>query len=495
MAVGTGAGTEAVDKRGRFGQGFEQGAGAGAIPIEGVRGEDFAGWLAQQDGPTQAFVAAMNFSSKTDDAGGKHLVIPGADMKVSKVVVIVGDSDGYGDFYSFAALPSSLPKSAGTYKFASLAGVDPDKAALAWALGCYSYNRYKSKKPENGDDADAGATAKLVWPEGCNAAAVMSTAEATFLCRDLITTPAEDCAPGDLQDAAAALVALHGGASSAIVGDDLLVQNYPQVHAVGRGAAPGKHAPRVIKMTWGDASDPTVVLVGKGVTFDTGGLDIKPAAGMRQMKKDMGGSAIVLGLAHMIMSAKLKVNLVVIISAVENAISANAFRPGDVLTARNGLTSEIGNTDAEGRLVLADALVHACELSPALVIDAATLTGAARVALGTDVPVVFVNDEAIASALGELSAIEDDMVWRLPLFKGYAKKLSSKVADMNNIAEGGYGGAITAALYLEKFVAKGTKWVHMDVMAYNTASRPGRPEGGEAMGMRALYKLVEARKW
>ena len=290
------------------------------------------------------------------------------------------------------------------------------------------------------------------------------------------------------------------GASVRTVEGDALLEGYPQIHAVGRAAGP-KQQPRLIDMTWGSEDAPKVTLVGKGVCFDTGGLDIKPAAAMLTMKKDMGGAAHVLGLAAMVMDAQLPVRLRVLVPAVENAISGDAFRPGDVLVARNGKTTEIGNTDAEGRLVLADALVEACREAPDLLVDCATLTGAGRVALGTDVPCLFANDEgvAVADVLVSESAKEQDQVWRLPLWQGYREEINGKVADLKNIGNGPYGGAITAALYLAEFVEPAAEggaappWLHLDMMAFNTGSKPGRPEGGEAMGMRALFRLLEAR--
>ena len=290
------------------------------------------------------------------------------------------------------------------------------------------------------------------------------------------------------------------GASIRTVEGDALLEGYPQIHAVGRAAGP-KQQPRLIDLTWGSEDAPKVTLVGKGVCFDTGGLDIKPAAAMLTMKKDMGGAAHVLGLAAMVMDAQLPVRLRVLVPAVENAISGDAFRPGDVLVARNGKTTEIGNTDAEGRLVLADALVEACSEAPDLLVDCATLTGAGRVALGTDVPCLFANDEgvAVADVLVAESAKEQDQVWRLPLWQGYREEINGKIADLKNIGNGPYGGAITAALYLAEFVEPAAEggaappWLHLDMMAFNTGSKPGRPEGGEAMGMRALFRLLEAR--
>ena len=305
--------------------------------------------------------------------------------------------------------------------------------------------------------------------------------------------------PAELEAVARRLAAAYGAAVATVEGAALLA-GYPQIHAVGR-AAGEKQQPRLVDLTWGAADAPRVTLVGKGVCFDTGGLDLKPAAAMLTMKKDMGGAAHVLGLAAMVMDAGLPVRLRVLIPAVENAVSGDAFRPGDVLAARNGKTTEIGNTDAEGRLVLADALVEACADAPELLVDCATLTGAGRVALGTDVPALFANEEGVdvADQLVAASAGEQDQVWRLPLWPGYREQIDSKIADLKNIGAGPYGGAITAALYLAEFVeappdgGAPPPWLHLDMMAYNTGSKPGRPEGGEAMGMRALFRLLEAR--
>lgn len=494
------AGKEAIETSPRYLQNFvELSPSVKTTKLTAVRAEEFDKWLQEQSAFAQAWVKSSQFSPKASDAG-KLLLLPEADGSLGRAVVIVSDPDGLGDWLSFAGLPTALPKTA-TYEIDRFAGVDPDRVALAWGLGCYSFDRYK------GNAAKAAAAAKdpaaaqegkklarLVWPaEIKDRSAINAAVSATYMVRDLISTPAEDMGPANLQAAVEALARTHRASTSSVIGGDLLREGYPQVHAVGRAAA-DRHAPRLLELVWGSPNDPKVTLVGKGVCFDTGGLDIKPAAGMRTMKKDMGGAAQTMGLAHMIMASGLPVRLRLLIPAVENAISGDAFRPGDILVARNGLTSEIGNTDAEGRLVLADALVAACEEDPALLVDCATLTGAGRVALGTDVPAVFVNDDKVAAELAAISAAENDLVWRLPLFKAYAKKLDSKIADMKNVAESdAYGGAITAALYLEKFVKQGTKWIHVDFMAYNTASRPGRPEGGEAMGMRALFSLIKQR--
>ncbi len=312
------------------------------------------------------------------------------------------------------------------------------------------------------------------------------TAEAIGLVRDLVNTPAADMGPAQLAEAARDLAKRHRGKCTVLVGDTLLKRNYPAVHAVGRAAA---EEPRLIDLRWG-SKGPKVTLVGKGVCFDSGGLDLKPAAGMKLMKKDMGCAAHVLGLASLIMAEKLPLQLRVLVPAVENAVSGNAFRPLDVLQTRKGLTVEVGNTDAEGRLVLCDALAEADSEKPDLLIDFATLTGAARVALGPDLPAMFCNDDKLAGLILRHGAVEGDPVWRLPLHKGYRPGLESKVADLNNISNSPYGGAITAALFLENFVSPGTRWAHFDIMAWNVATRPGRPEGGEAMGLRAVYAAI-----
>ncbi|MFP6685902.1 MAG: leucyl aminopeptidase family protein, partial [Polyangiaceae bacterium] len=347
---------------------------------------------------------------------------------------------------------------------------------LGWALGSYVFDRYKKSKK---------TFARLLWPDGVDQARVTATRDATFLVRDLINTPAEDMGPAELAEAAQEMAAEHGGEVKIIVGDKLLEQNYPAIHAVGRAAS---RAPRLVDLRWG-SEGPEITLVGKGIVFDSGGLDLKPASSMKTMKKDMGGAAHVLGVAKMVMAMGLPIRLRVLIPAAENAVSGNAFRPLDVLSTRKGLTVEVGNTDAEGRLVLADALTEAGDVD--LLIDFATLTGAARVALGTDLPALFSNSDAIADSLLASGKRALDELWRMPLYAPYRRLLDSSVADMNNVADGKYGGAITAALFLKEFVSKKTDWVHIDVMAYNLRSRPGRPSGGEAMGMRAVYGLIE----
>ncbi|GFZ92617.1 leucyl aminopeptidase [Elstera cyanobacteriorum] len=399
--------------------------------------------------------------------------------------VIVGmgdDSSPLGgadaEFWALGALPDSLPL--GSYVLAHQpAEPTASRLALGWALGAYAFTRYKKRKR---------APASLVWPEQANRERVTAMAEAVYLGRDLINTPAGDLGPKELAATARDVAEQHRASCSVITGDDLLIENYPAVHAVGRAATNG---PRLIDLRWGDENHPKITLVGKGVCFDSGGLDIKPAGGMQLMKKDMGGAASVLALAHALMRAKLPIRLRVLIPAVENAISGNAFHPLDVLATRKGLTVEVGNTDAEGRLILCDALAEADREKPALLIDCATLTGAARVALGPDLPVIFTRHDALADDLQNKAAQQADPVWRLPLWPGYRRLLDSKVADLSSTGESSFNGAITAALFLAEFVDPSTKWVHIDMIAWNTRSRPGRPEGGEVQTIRALFALIE----
>jgi leucyl aminopeptidase len=312
------------------------------------------------------------------------------------------------------------------------------------------------------------------------------------LTRDLVNTPANDMGPAELEAAARALARPHGAKVRSIVGDALLKQNFPLIHAVGRAADAGR-APRLIELRWGKAGDPKVTLVGKGVCFDTGGLDLKPENAMLMMKKDMGGAATVLALAHMVMDARLKVSLRVLIPAVENSVSGNAFRPLDVYPSRKGLNVEIGNTDAEGRLVLADALALADEDKPDLLIDMGTLTGAARVALGPELPPFYTDDEALAAEVARCAASENDPLWRMPLWRRYDRNLDSKVADLNNVASGGMAGSIICALFLKRFVSAAKSWLHFDIYAWTPAARPGRPEGGECQAARAVFALLKQR--
>ena len=444
------------------------------IPIHAVTGEKYEAWLAGQTPRVRSWLAAVNF--KTD--AGVSAVVPDDDGALAMVVLGLGRGD---DPWVTGRLAKDLPK--GNYRLASAAGAPeafPTWAALAWALGGYSFARYKTEP--------VPPRAALAWPEGCDRAYVERAVTASTLTRDLVNTPAADMLPDALEQAARTLAKLHGAEITVVTGDALLAQNYPMIHAVGRASAV---APRLIDFSWGAAGAPRVTLVGKGVCFDTGGLDLKTASGMALMKKDMGGAATVLGLAHMIMAARLPLRLRVLVPAVENAIAGNAFRPGDVLKTRKGITVEIGNTDAEGRLVLADALTAAVAEEQSLLIDCATLTGACRTALGPDLPGLFVDDDALAAELLAAATAAHDPLWRLPLYQPYRKLIESKVADINNAGESPFAGAITAALFLKEFVGAGVPWIHIDSYAWNPTDRPGRPNGGEALSMRALFELIQ----
>jgi leucyl aminopeptidase len=367
----------------------------------------------------------------------------------------------------------------GPYRLAG-AWHEPALAALSWALSAYRFSRYKAR---------AEAAPKLCVPDGVDGARLERIVEAVTLARDLVNTPANDLGPEGLEAAAMALATRHG-ADVRVLGGEALRSGFPLIHAVGLAAA---EPPRLVDFSWGPADAPKVTLVGKGVTFDTGGLDIKPESGMALMKKDMGGAATALALAHMIMDAGLKLRLRVLLPIVENAISAPAFRPGDVYRSRKGLSVEIGNTDAEGRLILADALTLACEEKPALLFDFATLTGAARVALGPDLPPFYTDDEELAAAVARFGKSAHDPVWRLPLWSPYDALLDGKVADLNNISGGPFAGSVTAALFLRRFVDPQVAWVHFDIYAWNPSAKPGRPEGGETQAARLLFDLLSER--
>lgn len=447
-------------------------------PVTPVTRKGLAAWLKKQNASTKAWVKNTGFTG----APGSVCLIPNAKGALAHVLAGL-DPDGADSFFAWGGLPAKLPE--GIFHLDDPAGAwDPDRVALGWALGGYRYDR---KKKATSDDLS-----RLVWPKGAKRKAVTRAVAATALVRDLINAPTEDMGPAELARAASKLAKAHKAKVSTIVGNDLLKKNYRAIHAVGRAAGKTR-APRLIDIRWGNTKHKKVTLVGKGVCFDTGGLDIKPAGAMKLMKKDMGGAAHVLGLAQMIMAAKLNVRLRVLIPAVENSISGDAMRPLDVIKARNGKTIEIGHTDAEGRVILADALAEAASEEPAMIVDCATLTGAARSALGTDIPAMFCNSDKIATALLAASKAEHDPLWQLPLWPGYRKMIDGKTADLTNSAESGYAGAITAALFLQEFAGKGIPWVHLDMMAWNTSNRPGRPEGGEAMGMRALFALIESK--
>ena len=449
-------------------------SGEPAVPVHAVAPAGLAGLSATLAPRAADWVAAAGFTA----AAGEVCLVPGGDGGPAAVLFGLGDSED-GPSLVAGKLPANLP--AGTYRLAS-GFDDPALAGLAWALGAYRFARYRRTAPE---------LRRLVLPAAVDAAEIVRIADGAYLARDLVNTAANDLGPAELSDAARDLALRHGAIFSEIVGEGLLADGFPLIHAVGAAAVP-ERAPRLIDLAWGDPDAPSVTLVGKGVCFDSGGLDIKPASGMLLMKKDMGGAANVLGLAHMIMDAKLPLRLRVLIPAVENAIAGAAFRPGDVFTARSGLAVEIGNTDAEGRLVLADALALASEDEPDLIVDLATLTGAARVALGPDVVPFYTRDDALAASLSAHAVATADPLWRMPLWAPYLKMLDSRIADINNAGAGGHAGSITAALFLSRFVPEGQRWLHGDIFAWTPAAKPGKPEGGEAQAIRALYALLKA---
>ena len=447
--------------------------GVAAIPIWFV---DQATWpvlRAQFDDKAVAFATAAGFEPKPE----RHVMLPDAAGGIAAVLVGCDEAEAPGrDPFSAGRLPGLLPR--GMYRFANAAPDDARLAALAFALGAYRFGRYRSG-PEK--------EVRLEIPEGVDGDDLSRIVEAVYLARDLINTPANDMGPGEIEAAARDLAARHGAEIRTFVGEDLLAQYFPLIHAVGRAA---ERAPRLIDLAWGDEAAPKVTLVGKGVCFDSGGLDLKNETGMQLMKKDMAGAATVLALAHMVMSRGLRVRLRVLIPAVENAVSAAAFRPLDVYRSRKGLTVEIGNTDAEGRLVLADALALADEDRPELLVDLGTLTGAARVALGPDLPPFYTEDEALAAALSWHAESENDPLWRMPLWRRYDSMLESKVADLNNVASGGFAGSIVCALFLRRFVSKAAAWLHIDIYGWTPRAKPARPEGGECQAARALYALL-----
>ena len=416
------------------------------------------------------FAQATGFEAAPDTA----CLLPDAKGGVGRVLAGVRDAD---DPWALAALPLKLPK--GRYELAkSPLAIAPDKAAFAWDLGGYQYARYRKSKRK---------PAELQLDGGARVREALDLAAAVRLVRDLINTPTEDMGPEHLSDVVREQAELFGAEFDEWVGDDLLAQNFPAIHAVGRAAA---RPPRLLELNWGNPKHPRLALVGKGVCFDTGGLDIKTAEGMRLMKKDMGGAAHAIALARLVMQRKLPYRLQLLVPTVENSIAGNAYRPGDVIRTRKGLTIEIGNTDAEGRVILCDALAYAVEQKPETIIDFATLTGAARVALGPELPVMFANDERMATKIAAAGDALEDPVWRLPLWRNYRRLFSSDIADFINSGKGGFAGAIVGALFLDYFVPQDLPWVHFDVFSWNDASRPGRPMGGEAQGLRAVLKAL-----
>ena len=441
-----------------------------AIPIQMVTAVQLPAWLETQSAATQHWLNVTQFKA---EVGSVRLI---ADEAGNIKLVVVGGAPT-ANLWDWGGLALQLPEA--TYTLTTDVA-DPFNAALAWGLGAYQFTRYKqaSRQP-----------AKLLV-QAADLEKLTQHLQAIYLVRDCITTPADNMGPSELAVVAEKLAQEHHASFKQIVGDDLLIENYPSIHTVGRAA---DDAPRLVDITWGDEKHPKLTLVGKGVCFDTGGLDLKPAPFMLLMKKDMGGAANVLGLAKMIMSAKLPVRLRVLIPMVENSISGNAYRPGDVIKSRKGTTIEVGNTDAEGRVVLADALTEAVRENPDLIIDMSTLTGAARVALGTELPALFSNHDAIAESVIKHGIKQYDFVWRLPLFKPYRELINSGIADINNNTAESYAGAITAALFLQEFVPETIPWLHFDIMAWNVKTKPGRPAGGEAMGIRALFAFLSER--
>lgn len=463
------------------------------IPIEFVRKDEWEEWFAKQDQATQLWLKAIRNEKWAPTAISTLPKFNGdSPGSVSKVVAPVSKNSS--PIWAVAALVSAVPAGR-TYQVIRNAGLSTTDIEIGWAVGNYSYTAYKTKgdsgssKSFSKNENEVSRLILTTSPE--DRGLVEATASATYMVRDIINAPAEDFGPASLEAACSALSSDCGARCIVIVGEQLLRHGYPQVHTVGR-AAPSDRAPRLIEILWNEEAKQTLTLVGKGVCYDTGGLSVKPTSAMLTMKKDLGGAALVLGLARMIINRQLNVRLRVLIPAVENSVGAASYRPGDILTARNGTTTVNMNSDAEGRLILADALVAAAEEDPALIIDCATLTGAQRVALGPDIPAIFCNNNDIANRICDISEEVNDLVWRLPLHAPYRKLLESSIADIKSCGSGPYAGAITAALYLQEFVDE-KPWVHMDFMGFNTASSPGRPEGGEAMGMRALFHYLQER--
>lgn len=449
---------------------------AAARPLFVVTSDDLPAWRAAQPGHWQAWLHSTGFAATL----GETCLLPGTDGTVTAAVVGHGTASARArQRFGLARAAAHLP--AGDWRLdAPLTDAVATEAALGWLLASYTFTRYRPGKVDR-------PTARLVAPAGVNATRTEAMAQAEFLTRDLINTPAADMGPAALQDAFMALATRFGATTAAIIGDDLLDRNFPMVHAVGRAAT---RAPRILSMAWG-TTGPAITLVGKGVCFDTGGLDLKPSAGMLLMKKDMGGAATVLGLAQMIMALNLPVRLRVIVPAVENSVSGNAMRPRDILTSRKGLTVEINNTDAEGRLILADALAWADEDKPDLIISMATLTGAARVAVGPDLAPFFTDDDALAHSLHVAATAGFDPVWRLPFWDAYEPLIEPGIADLDNAPSGGFAGAITAALFLRRFVT--APYMHFDIFGHQPTDAPGRPKGGAGQAARAVLGMIEAR--
>ncbi|HET9485759.1 MAG TPA: leucyl aminopeptidase family protein [Xanthomonadales bacterium] len=456
---------------------LDAGSQDATVPVTPLCASRLAGWLESQPDGVRRWVAALGFAAQP----ATWCALPGADGAIARVLAGVPEGP---DLYALAHLPYALPP--GAYRLEAEpapAGAPPPyaSAALGFALGAYAFTRYR--KPKR-------APAKLVLPDGVDRGAIELLASAVARVRDLVNTPTEHMGPEDLEAATQQLGAEHGARVRAVVGEALLAQNFPAIHAVGRAS---HRAPRLIELEWGDPAHPRLSIVGKGVCFDTGGLDLKPADGMRWMKKDMGCAAHAIALAGLVMAAKLPVHLQLLVPAVENAIGPEAFRPGEVIATRAGLSVEIDNTDAEGRVVLGDALAYAGESNPVLILDFATLTGAARIALGPELPALFSNRDEEAVKFAAASRAVQDPVWHMPLWKPYGSMLDSIIADFANAGPSRMAGSITAALYLDRFVKPAIPWLHLDTFAWNEIDRPGRPRGGEAQGLRAAFAFLRER--
>jgi len=444
------------------------------VPLIAVTASDWPGLRERLPEAQRNWLQAQGFTGKAEQC----VLLPDPIGTLAAVVVGIESVD---DPWALAALPTRLP--VGSYALDGRSSpINPALAALGWGFGSYQFNRYRQS---------SRAPAELLIERDMPAVrAALALLESSCRVRDLVNTPTEDMGPAQLDEAVAQLAAQYGAQHHSIIGEQLLAQNFPTIHAVGRAS---HRAPRLIELNWGEPEHPRLCIVGKGVCFDTGGLDLKPADGMRNMKKDMGGAAHAIALAELVMRAKLAVRLQLLVPAVENAVGPNAFRPGEVITTRAGVSVEIDNTDAEGRLVLCDALTYAQEAQPDLLMDFATLTGAARIALGPDLPALFCNRDDIANAYLAAGEAQRDPLWRMPLWLPYHSYLKSSVADLANAGASRMAGCITAALYLERFVASSQAWTHVDVYSWNDSDRPGRPAGGEAQGLRAAFTFLRQR--
>lgn len=448
-----------------------------ATPIYWLTPRTLKAWLSKQDQHTQAWVNTVDFQAKKNT----HCLVP--DQKNGRQCILLGcthDPKGSDDFWSIGSLPAKLPP--GDYRVTPSEHHAQEDLALVWGMACYQFDRYKKKKKS--------IQTRLVLPSDVDLDAIYTKIKAVYLVRDLINTPAEDMGPSELADVVRHIASTYQASLQQIIGKDLLTQNYPAIYQVGRGA---DDAPRLLDLTWGESHHPKCVIIGKGVCFDSGGLQLKSPAGILEMKKDMAGAAHALALAQMIMANRLPIQLRLLIPAVENAISSRAYKPGDVVNTRKNIQIEITNTDAEGRLVLADALTEACLWRPNFIVNFATLTGASRIALGPDLPALFSNHDTLAQTIIQHGKHVNDPLWHMPLYKPYRAFLKSHIADMVNAANTRYGGSITAALFLESFVEKTIDWVHIDLMGSYTRNLPARPKGGAAMGLRALYDFLKHR--